>query len=94
MLPLHISQRLKERNLNLSEAFILAVIKESKGKDTAALIKRISDPVFYYGDVPESNGDLVILIIRNNRPVTVFFRRSDQPFEEKALRVEQCISYL
>jgi len=38
-----------------------------------------------------SNGDLVILIIRSQFPVTVMFRRSNQPLTPDALRVNEII---
>jgi hypothetical protein len=39
----------------------------------------------------ESNGDLVIAVIRRGTLCTVFYRRSSQPLTPEALRVEEII---
>lgn len=94
MLP-HVQAKLKERGLNYSELFLLAVAKNDCGKniDTAVILDKLEKPIPYTDDCL-SNGNLVILIVRNNFPVTIMFRRSwNQPLTPEALDVREIIWY-
>lgn len=87
MLNSHIISRLKLRNLNYSEDFLLGISQKCR-VDTAVLLKSPEKKVFVR-DEEESNGDLVILIVRNGRPITIMFRRSNQSLNKFALNVEE-----
>jgi len=90
MLTQHIKERCQDRNVEISEN-ILSNLASQCCCDTALLlcrfseIKNDSDKDFY--DREESNGDLLFLIVRRKRPVTIFFRRSDQNNTLDGLRV-------
>lgn len=90
--PDHIYKRLNERKLSFSEIFLLALAQECE-RDTAILLKNLHE-CKNESSLPhklrrESNGELVILIIRESKPITIMFRRSDQPFTPEALRVDE-----
>ena len=87
---IHVTERLSERGITISERDILTLCQGCK-QDSAIILcqcdnKRVSDG--YIG----SNGDNVILIVRDRRPVTIMFRRSNQPMTPQALRVESVIN--
>ena len=66
-----------------SAAVILAKLDGTKGQN--------------YGDYrsrTESNGDLVILIIRDHKPITIMYRRSNQKLTAESMRVNELISLL
>ena len=88
MLP-HVDKQLKERGLNYSEIFLRAVAEKDCGcMDTAVILDKLEKPIPYIDDT-KSNGDLVILIVRKNYPVTIMLRRSwNQPLTKEALDVE------
>lgn len=88
----HIEQRLQERGIYISNAVITGLCYEY---DNAAIILQ---RVQHYGqndgnycERQESNGDLIVLIIRDNRPVTIMYRRSSQTNTAQQLRVNQVI---
>ena len=88
MLP-HVVKQLKARGLNYSEIFLLAVAKECSSLDTAVVLGQLETPIPYVDD-KSSNGDLVLLIVRNNFPVTIMLRRSwNQPLTKEALDVRE-----
>jgi len=92
MLPFHVQKRLQERKVGFSELLLEAIARECDEQDTAVLIKELDTPIFpdaldYY-DCVQSNGELVILIVRNKKPITVMFRRKNQPFTPEALKVD------
>ena len=90
MLPVHIHERLKQRGLSFSEIFIRACCKDYSQKDTALVLAKLPEEREFVGNENSSNGDLVILIIRSGKPVTIMFRRSNnQPLSPQALRVEE-----
>ena len=93
MIPDHIFAQLKQRQLNYSAIFLAAIAKECE-KDTAVLLAKLSatkndNQSRNYHDRKISNGNLVILIVRDKRPITIFFRRDNQPFTEEALNVDE-----
>lgn len=86
----HVSQRLAERGITIPEREIDGIARSCR-KDTAVILCHL-DRVNYVRDgYIGSNGDLVILIVRNYRPVTIMFRRSNQPLTPDALRVNEVI---
>lgn len=92
MIPQHVLDQLKQRELNYSPIFLLALAEEYDS-DTAILLKKLPKPKNCnqsadYHKRELSNGNLVILIVRDKRPITIFFRRDDQPFTPQALRVQ------
>ena len=90
MLP-HVQKKLEERGLNYSEIFLRAVALECSPVDTAVVLDKLNKPIPYTGDM-SSNGDLVILIVRNRFPVTIMLRRSwNQPLTNEALDVREII---
>jgi len=94
MLP-HIIQRLEERKLHIPEELI-EDLAEIYVEDTAIVILNMgfcvnhSNKEFYERN--ESNGELVILVIRHQEPITVFFRRKDQPLDAHSLRVNKVVN--
>lgn len=89
--PQHVLERLRERKLNFSQIMLLAIARDCE-RDTAILLKKFENRNNEMEKIPhylreESNGDLVILVVRDKTPITVMFRRSDQPFTPQALRV-------
>ena len=82
----HLQERLKERGLKFSEIYLLALALECE-KDTAILLHDTKIHKCRI-DQEESNGNLVILIVREKRPVTIMFRRDNQPFTPSALKVD------
>lgn len=90
MLP-HVQKKLKERGLNYSEIFLRAIAKDCGCVDTAVILDKLEKPIPYTDD-NQSNGDLVVLIVRNNFPVTIMLRRSwNQPLTPDALDVREII---
>ena len=90
----HLQERLQERNIEIGDSFLylLAFVAE---KDTAYIIKNLdchkgTTEKNYY-DRKESNGDMVVLIVRKNNPVTIMYRRKNQNNTPEGLRVESLI---
>lgn len=82
----HVSQRLAERGISISERDILTLCQDCH-YDTALVMGRVENCHCVDG----SNGDLIILIVRECRPVTIMYRRSNQPLTTNALRVDEII---
>jgi len=88
----HITERLAERNISIDIDKLCAI---TAYYENAAIIL-MKQEVHHgqegaYRTRTESNGDLVVLIIRNHYPVTVMYRRSNQPSTAEAMRVNQVI---
>ena len=92
----HTEQRLTERQISLTASQIAGIVYEYGDIDTdlaviVAKVERVEpEKCGYYGRA-QSNGDLVVLIIRNHRPVTLMYRRSDQTNTPAQLRVNQIL---
>lgn len=86
----HIEQRLQERGIQVSPAVIAGLCYEYDN-DTAVIMERGNSKGGECGTW-QSNGDVVILIIRNHQPKTIMFRRSNQPMTAKALDVAQVVT--
>lgn len=86
----HCQQRLAERNLEIAEEALWKIARFVG--NAAVLLARLDNHVGQEGAYrgrEESNGDLVVLIVRDSKPVTIMYRRSDQPFTTEAMRVNQ-----
>lgn len=86
----HTMQRLQERGINY-HPFTLESMAESCDKDTAIILCQMkTQKGMTYGSYNEreSNGELVVMIVRNHQPQTIMFRRINQPLTNEALRVE------
>lgn len=84
----HIEQRLAERNIHI-EYDKLCVIAKHCSTSAAILLGHVpaQNDTGAYRSREESNGDLVVLIVRNGEPKTIMFRRSNQPFTAEAMHV-------
>lgn len=94
MLTNHITERLNERHIKLNPAIIEQLANSAK-TDSAVLITKLNNHIGstnndYYSRA-ESNGNLVFLIIRGNKPITIMYRRDNQPMTTNALRVNAII---
>lgn len=68
----HVEQRIAQRSLDLAPTALQAIASQFE-QDTAVILgKRVSDEGARFGMV------LIILIVRNSRPVTVMTRRETQ----------------
>jgi len=85
-MALHVTERLQQRGIPATDADLITRAK-SCNTDTAIVLYRGQNGRCSDG----SNGDLVILIVRHGWPVTVMFRRSNQPLTCDALRVNKII---
>lgn len=90
----HVADRLAERNIVI-ELWKLNKIAQYFGSvSTAVVLARLDNHVGQdgaYRTRSESNGDLVILIVRDAKPITVMYRRSNQPLLPDALHVKQVV---
>lgn len=91
----HCEERLAERNIHI-EAWKLVKIANyfNTVSSCAVLLTRLDESINdtgAYRTREESNGDLVILIVRNGEPKTVMYRRSNQPLTAEALHVKQVV---
>lgn len=90
--PYHIYQRLNERGLSFSMEYLISLAKKCEN-DTAILLCILdeyrNDSDLDFCQRKESNGNLVILIVRNQDPITIMFRRTEQPFTPEALKVDE-----
>jgi len=90
----HIEQRLAERNIKVDYSKLLVIAKSCGNTSAAILLGNVpySDPGTDYHSRQESNGDLVVMIVRDGEPKTIMFRRSNQPFTPSALNVNKVYS--
>lgn len=92
----HLQDRLAEREINIPDSFLWTIAKSLK-TDSAVLVKRLDSHMGTNdGDFTtrkQSNGDLVYLIVRDSRPVTIFYRRSSQTNTPQQMRVNQIVDY-
>ena len=90
----HLEQRLAERNITISMDALYAVASKYQ-QDTAVIIKRcaaqVRDNSQDYYTRNSSNGDLVVLIVRAGRPVTIMYRRSSQSNNANQLSVNRIV---
>src|SRR5688572_17243902 len=91
----HLEQRLNERGIKINQGQLIDIAK-SCTTSTAVLIAKSES---CNGDINkpyherESNGELVVLIVRDNRPVTIMFRRLNQPWKASAMGVNELKDY-
>jgi len=86
MIPKHTIKRLKERGIKYSTTELNTLAK--KIEHDAAVLLAVLDAEKNKGDRKKSNGDCVILIVRDRLPITIMFRRQNQPFTSRALAVD------
>jgi len=93
----HLQQRLKERNIKIDESILWNIAKDLN-VDSAVIVARLDssldDKSGNYYTRNESNGDLVFLIVRNRKPITIMYRRSSQNNSASQLRVNQVLELL
>ncbi len=83
----HIHDRIARRDLDVTVPE-LADVAKMYAEDTAVILgKRISAEGIKYGY------DVIILIVRNSRPVTIMTRRQSQNFDKRNFNVQK-VSYL
>ena len=81
----HVQSRIAQRQLDLSPDY-LAQLARNYEQDTAIILgKRVSDEGARFGMV------IIILIVRNGRPVTVMTRRATQNFTVANFSVKQIV---
>lgn len=85
----HLAQRLQERGIAIPQGELDRIAKSCR-LDTAVILCQVAERYVRDGYIG-SNGEWVILIVRHQYPVTIMFRRSNQPMTPQALRVEQVI---
>lgn len=88
----HTQQRLAERNIKIDDANLWKIARHIGNTSAAVLLGHVDyqgTQEGAYRSREDSNGDLVVLIVRDGTPITVMYRRSDQPFTPDALRVKQ-----
>lgn len=85
----HLTQRLAERGIDISPSQLVGLARECR-QDTAVILTRCQMHLVSDGYIG-SNGDLVILIVRHQYPITIMFRRSNQPLTAQALKVDEVI---
>lgn len=90
----HTQQRLIERGIKIPDSE-LNKIALSCNVDSAVILAKLDthkgDNSNGYYQRQESNGDLIVLIVRNSRPITIMYRRSNQPQTAQALKVSNVI---
>lgn len=88
----HIEQRLLERDIHISKVVLTGLCYEYN--NAAIILAKQSHYGQNDGDYmtrPESNGDMVVLIIRDHKAITIMYRRSSQTNTAQQLRVNQVI---
>jgi hypothetical protein len=92
----HLQQRLAERNIKIADSTLWNIARGLR-RDSAVLVMKLDSHMGQNdGDFTtrkESNGDLVFLIVRDSRPVTIFYRRSSQTNTPNQMRVDQILDY-
>ena len=82
----HVQNRLEQRSLNFSPAELESIAAQYKQDTAVVLGKKVSDEGIQFGMV------LIILIVRNMRPVTVMTRRPQrQPLDKRNFGVEKVV---
>ena len=82
---IHTNDRLARREINLTADYLNSVA-QNYSEDTAVVLgKRVSSEGMRYGY------ELVILIVRGKRPVTVMTRRQSQNFDKRNFNVSKVV---
>lgn len=92
----HLEERLADREFtNILSRSQLAGLCYECDCDTAVIVAKLSiQQGMAYGEYHEryeSNGEYVVLIIRNHQPKTIMYRRANQPMTPSALRVDHIL---
>ena len=85
----HLTQRLHERGIDITPSQLVGLARECR-QDTAVILTRCQIRLVADGNIG-SNGDIIILIVRHQYPITIMFRRSNQPLTAQALKVDAII---
>lgn len=99
MIPFHIKLAIKQRNLPFSENY-LEEIAQSCRDSTAVLLAKLNENITVKNSPDQhrtesrSNGDLIILIVRERKPITIMLRRSNQPLTPQALKVTKILKLM
>ena len=78
----HVIERIESRRIEIDPEFLDYLAAKCENIDTAIILGRNS----WLGDVCR-----IILIVRNNQPVTIMFRRLSQSLDRKHLGVDKII---
>ena len=81
----HIKDRIARRNIDITPADCTDIAVQYTVDTAVILGKRVSDEGIRFGYV------LIILIVRNMRPVTVMTRRESQNFTKANFNVKQIV---
>lgn len=89
----HLEERLLERNIHIRQAELERIASQYRTASAIILAKGThqGDDEHTYYNRKESNGDMVVMIVRNRQPKTIMFRRSSQTNKPEQLRVNQII---
>ena len=92
----HTEERLQDRNIRLTPSQIMGYVYEygDLAQHVAVIIGRVDfqgDSSVAYRNRHESNGDLIVLIIRKGQDKTIMFRRSNQNNTPEGLRVNRLV---
>ncbi len=94
----HCQIRLAERNITIEDWKLNKIASHfSKVSSVAVLLVRLDAHKGCegaYRSRESSNGDLVVLIVRDAKPITIMFRRSNQPFTAESLKVKQVVELI
>lgn len=92
----HLESRLQDREFtNILTVSQLAGLCYECDVDTAVIVAKLNiqqgQAYGEYRERYESNGEYVVLIIRNHQPKTIMYRRANQPMTTTALRVSSIL---
>ena len=81
----HIQDRIARRDLTVSVPELAELAKQYKDDTAVILGKRVSDEGIRFGMV------LIILIVRNCKPITIMTRRQSQNFDKRNFQVSKVV---
>lgn len=87
----HITNRLAERDIHIDVEKISYIASRVECGAVILLKQEHKGQEGAYRTRTESNGDLVVLIVRHHYPVTIMYRRSNQPATAEAMNVDYVI---
>ena len=90
-MPRHINKRLDERGLSINPEILQRMVNRCEG-DTALILFKLEKcnkdyPDNNYCSRKESNGDLVVLVVRHKYPITIMYRRRSQDKDLDSMKV-------
>lgn len=92
----HTEERLQDRHIGLTPAQVIGYVYEygKENTDIAVIVAKCEfcgQAEGAYRSRGESNGDMIVLIIRNMQAKTIMYRRSNQNNTPQGLRVSELI---